>query len=165
MCHWRHLYVHRLRHYYLFYSLLPIGTDAHSASHIDSKQKHFTCKRALFVLLLLCILATPKVILLWIVYCGNVHNLLSASWSHIWFGHILIMPSAWLGGDKYTFLSHWFFIDQSWNPWGQKSPMSQHGRRMFYSFGHVVLSTEVHGVSQDVPYLANPFNVVMMPYH
>ena len=38
---------------------------------------------------------------------------------------ILIMLSAWIGSDKYQFLSHLDWLDQGSNPWGPNPQISQ----------------------------------------
>ena len=47
---------------------------------------------------------------------------------------ILIMPSAWLGSDKYQYFKSLVWLDQGLNLWGLNPPISQTRRRMLYSF-------------------------------
>ena len=93
-------------------------------------------------LLGLYILAISKVILGWVFTCDSVHSWqlysavplgdqVASTWPNTILSHypdteptspcpILIMPSAWLGSDKYQFLSHWSDSTSIWNPWSPK---------------------------------------------
>ena len=103
------------------------------------------------------VLKTSKVIPRWVSTCDSAHSwwLYSAgplgdqaTSTMIWYptqSHypdteptspcfILIMPSTRLGSDKYTFLSHWFWVAWVW------TQEIQNGRKTLNSFGHLVWS-------------------------
>ena len=86
------------------------------------------------------ILATSKVTAGWVQTCDNAHSwyfcsaaslgcqAASTMTCYLMQSHypdteptspcpILIMPSTWLGSDKYQFVSHWFDLTMGSNPW------------------------------------------------
>ena len=102
-------------------------------------------------------LATSKVISRWILTCASVHSwwlYSAASPCHSTQSHypdneptspciILMVPSTWLGSNKYQFLSHWFdltSIHAAMDRQGLNRLISKNDRQMLYSFGHPVWS-------------------------
>ena len=86
----------------------------------------------------------------WICCAGPLRN--QAASTITWYPHqshypntepnspcpILIIPSTWLGSDKYQFYKSLVWLNQDSNPRGLNLPISQNGRWTLYSFGHFV---------------------------
>ena len=109
-------------------------------------------------LLFLYVLKSSMVISGWVLACESVHSCWNnsavplgnqVSSTMIWYptqSHyptvvaILILLNAWLWSNRYTFLSHQFWLNQGSNAQGSDSPISQNGRQTLYSFGHPMWS-------------------------